>query len=158
MKNILIILNFSAFRSFNTSILLLGTTASPVCAFCLSWLQQKLPDYNVKYLVLQIKTLILLKKLGTLTHYCRPHLISKYNLNLVWFAYASHSVQVIQLFCLIGIFIGDVAESNFFYILNWASRKSRKTVKLTAAPKFKRQATHYTNSLLYIRHLKKPYK
>ena len=62
----------SAFMSINASINWLGITASPICAFYSSHLQQRTPINNVGNLLLQSAVLRKLQKIGTQTCYPMP--------------------------------------------------------------------------------------
>lgn len=126
-------IDFSSYKSLNSLVSWIGTTASILCAFYASFLQQKLPDVRVRHLSEQAAILQVLKRVGSLTSYPTVPTGSSNNLHLVSFADESHTMEGSQLCYLIGLFIGDVASGSTFYLLSWSSHKSRRPVKSTPA-------------------------
>lgn len=123
----------SSFKSVNSSISWIGTTASLFCSFYSSHLQQKLPDVRVRHLTEQATILHLLKRLGSLTVYPTVKPGSSDDLHLVAFADASHAADGSQLCHVIGLFIGPVALGSTFHLMSWSSHKSRRPCKSTPA-------------------------
>ena len=109
------------------------TTASLLCAFYSSHLQQKLPDIRVRHICEQTTILTMLKKVGSLSTYLTAPPGSSSNLHLVAFVDASHHENSSQLCYIIGLFIGPVAHGSIFHPLSCSSCKSRRPVKSTPA-------------------------
>lgn len=135
------------FMSLNSSISWLETVFLPLCAFYTSYLQQKLPDCQVKSLICQLNSLKTVKRHGTLTMY--PELQSDI-INLVAFADASHSRNGSQLCYIIGVLYGDVKQGNVFHLLTRASHKSRRPMKSTPAAEIM-AASESIHELIHLR-------
>lgn len=126
-------IELSAFKSLNSSISWIGTTASPLCAFYSSYLQQRLPNCTLHDLISQSNALSLLKRNGTLTNYPRPKSGTTCSISLVAFADASHLSDRSNLCYLIGLVFGELAQESIFHLLSWVSHKSRRPVHSTPA-------------------------
>lgn len=119
----------SSFMSVNASINWLGITASPLCAFYASHLQQKLPDGHVSNLTLQSSVLKKLKKYGTVCAFPRPPRGVKTQISAIMFADAGRNQDVAQISIIGGILLGPLKKDSPFYALTWASHKSKRPVR-----------------------------
>ena len=123
----------SSYMSVNSSLSWLGITASPLCAFISSYLQQKLPDLNVDSIISQCKYLRLLKSYGTSIHYPVPPKSGCHNISILVFSDAGRVIDRGQLSFFAGLLIGPFAQDSQFYVLSWSSHKSKRPVKSVGA-------------------------
>ena len=126
-------LEFSSFRSVNSSIGWIGIAASTFCAFYASYLQQEVPDKKFSDLISQINALRLLKKLGTAFHYKRPNDKKEHSISVVVFADASRLVDYGQLAFVAGLLFGNFDSGSIFHTLAWSSHKSKRPVRSIGA-------------------------
>lgn len=123
----------SAFMSINASINWLGITASPICAFYSSHLQQRTPINNVGNLLLQSAVLRKLQKIGTQTCYPMPPSNKPVTVSAVVFADAGKCDDHGQLSFIGGILLGPLKKGSQFYPLSWSSHKSKRPVRSIGA-------------------------
>ena len=123
----------SSFMSVNASINWLGITASPLCAFYSSYLQQRMPINNVGNLTLQSAVLRKLQKIGTLTCYPTPPKNQSVTISAVVFADAGKTEDHGQLSYIGGILLGPLKKGSHFYPLTWSSHKSKRPVRSIGA-------------------------
>ena len=114
----------SSYTSLNASINSIGTTASIVCAYYASYLQQCTPENCVNLLTTQSSILRKLKLLGTTTVYPPPPSGTDLKISVVMFADAGRLHDYGQLSYIGGILIGTLARGSTFYTLTWSSHKS----------------------------------
>lgn len=123
----------SSFMSVNSSLNWLGITASPLCSFYASFLQQRLPLNTVANLTLQSAVLRKLKRFGTTITYTNPPRNKHYNVSVVVFADAGRIEESAQISTLSGVLIGPLEKGSVYYTLNWSSHKSRRPVRSIGA-------------------------
>ena len=115
--------------SINASINWLGITASPICAFYSSHLQQKTPSNNIGNLLLQSAVLRKLQNIGTQSCYPAPPRNQSVPVSAVMFADAGKTEDHGILSYIGGILLGQLKKGSQFYPLSWSSRKSKRPVK-----------------------------
>ena len=123
----------SSFMSINASINWLGITASPICAFYSSHLQQRTPENNVGNLLLQSAALRKLQKIGTQSCYPKPPHNTPVTVSIVVFADAGKTGDHGQLSFIGGLLLGPLTKGSNFYPLSWSSHKSRRPVRSIGA-------------------------
>ena len=119
--------------SINSSIGWIGITASPLCYFYSSYLQQQLPNATISTLTNQARCLTILKRHGAITSYPRPPLNTAFPISVCIFADAGRVCDHGQLSCLAGILLGQLQKDSPFYPVWWMSHKSRRPVKSIAS-------------------------
>ena len=119
--------------SINASVNWLGITASPICAFYSSHLQQRTPINNVGNLLLQSAALRKLQKIGTQSCYPTPPENENVTVSALVFADAGKTEDHGQLSYIGGILLGPLKKGSRFYPLSWSSRKSKRPVRSIGA-------------------------
>lgn len=123
----------SSFMSVNSSLGWLGITASPLCMFYASHLQQMMPSVTVSSVMSQIKYLRLLKKCGKHIAYPPCPKSGSLPVSVLVFSDAGRRLDSGQLSYFAGLLVGNFQQGSLFYTLSWSSHKSKRPVKSVGA-------------------------